>query len=63
MTQHPTRKPIHEHTVPWFWPMTTAMEFEKEGLQLYLDNMRFIERPPKSRRRRLQNGRPRTGLS
>ena len=43
MTQHPTRKPIHEHTVPWFWPMTTAMEFEKEGLQLYLDNMRFIE--------------------
>ncbi len=43
MTRRGARKPVHEHTVPWFWPMTAAMEFEEEGLQLYLDNMRFIE--------------------
>lgn len=43
MTRHPARKPVHEHTVPWFWPMAAAIEFEEEGLRLYQDNMRFIE--------------------
>jgi poly(3-hydroxybutyrate) depolymerase len=37
-----TAKPIHEHTVPWFWPMTAAIEFEKAGLELFLNNMRFV---------------------
>ena len=52
MTRSDARTPVHEHTVPWFWPMAAAIEFEEEGLRLFQDNMRFIaeaaeiERPP-----------------
>ena len=42
MTRHQTRKPAYEHTVPWFWPMAAALEFEEEGLRLFQDNVRFI---------------------
>jgi poly(3-hydroxybutyrate) depolymerase len=47
-----TKKPVHEHTVPWFWPMAAAIEFEEEGIEAFQDNMRFvaeaarIESPP-----------------
>ncbi len=42
MIETACRKPVHEHTVPWFWPMAAAIEMEEEGLQLFKDNMRFI---------------------
>lgn len=52
MTRSATRKPLHEHSVPWFWPMAAALELEKSELQVFEDNMRFvaeaakIEAPP-----------------
>ncbi|MCA8965512.1 MAG: esterase, partial [Planctomycetes bacterium] len=36
------RKPAHEHTVPWFWPLAAAMELEQEGLRIVEDNLRYI---------------------
>jgi poly(3-hydroxybutyrate) depolymerase len=42
MTRRAARKPVHEHSVPWFWPMAAAIEMEQEGLELFADNMRFI---------------------
>ncbi len=52
MTETACRRPVHEHSVPWFWPMAAAIEMEEEGLRLFQDNMRFvaeaarIEAPP-----------------
>lgn len=46
------RSPRQEHTVPWFWPMTAAIEMEAEGLKLFQDNLRYlaeagrVEAPP-----------------
>ena len=42
MNEELPRKPTHEHSVPWFWPMAAAVEFEEEGLKLFQDNMRFL---------------------
>lgn len=41
-----------EHSVPWFWPLAAAIEWEDAGLQLFKDNVRYlaeaeaIEAPP-----------------
>jgi len=42
MTGRVARRPAHEHSVPWFWPMAAAIEMEQEGLELFANNMRFI---------------------
>jgi poly(3-hydroxybutyrate) depolymerase len=42
VTQKRMRSPNSEHSVPWFWPMAAAIEFEEKGLEFFLDNMRFI---------------------
>ena len=46
MKSHKTPNRIHtpkiEHSVPWFWPMAAAIEFEEKGLETFQDNMRFI---------------------
>ena len=39
--------PEHEHSVPWFWPMAAGIELEQKGLDLFVDNMRFIEEAAK----------------
>lgn len=39
----PTRKkPAHEHSVPWFWPLAATIELEEEGLRLFQDNLRYV---------------------
>jgi poly(3-hydroxybutyrate) depolymerase len=47
MSKRKTHTPVHEHSVPWFWPMAAAIEFEQEGLDLFQENMRFIEEAAK----------------
>lgn len=42
MSSEATLKPVHEHSVPWFWPMAAAIEMEEEGLKVFQDNMRYI---------------------
>jgi poly(3-hydroxybutyrate) depolymerase len=37
-----TVRPVHEHSVPWLWPMAAAIEMEGEGLKLFQDNMSYI---------------------
>lgn len=37
----PVRKPRQEHSVPWFWPMSAAIEMEEEGLRAFKANMKF----------------------
>lgn len=52
MAQSRTYKPRHEHSVPFFWPLTGAIEMEERGLRLFQDNMRYLSeaarvgRPP-----------------
>ena len=41
MTRTP-KIPKTEHSIPWFWPMASAIEMEEEGLRLFQDNMRYI---------------------
>jgi len=36
------KKLSHEHSVPWFWPFAAAIEMEKQGLELFSDNLKFI---------------------
>jgi hypothetical protein len=36
--------PRHEHSVPWFWPMAAAIELGEEGLALFQDNLRYVEK-------------------
>jgi polyhydroxyalkanoate depolymerase len=43
MTTHKTRKPEHEHSVPWFWPLAAGIEMQQAGLHLFEDNMKFLE--------------------
>ena len=33
MTRKHEAHPSHEHSVPWFWPMAAAIEFEEKGLE------------------------------
>jgi poly(3-hydroxybutyrate) depolymerase len=40
--QKETRKPRHEHSVPWFWPFAAAIEFGEEGMRLFEDNLEFL---------------------
>ncbi|MEZ5900129.1 MAG: alpha/beta fold hydrolase [Hyphomicrobiaceae bacterium] len=49
----PKAKPIkQEHSVPFFWPMAAAIEFQEAGLKFVEDNIRYlaeaeaIENPP-----------------
>ncbi len=52
MNGQTTRKPKHEHSVPWFWPLAAGIEMEEAGLDLFRENLRFlseaakIEAPP-----------------
>ncbi|MCZ4304794.1 alpha/beta fold hydrolase [Zoogloeaceae bacterium G21618-S1] len=36
--------PRHEHSVPCFWPMAAAIELGEEGLTLFQNNLRFVEK-------------------
>lgn len=55
MTQSDVKKPVFEHTVPWFWPFAAAIEMEEEGLELFRKNLTYLSeaeklvapRPPK----------------
>jgi len=38
------RKPRHEHSVPWFWPFAAGIEMEEEGMKLFQDNLKFVEK-------------------
>jgi len=38
-----TRKPLREHSVPWFWPFAAAIEFGEEGMRLFQDNLTFLK--------------------
>lgn len=42
MNKKKAHRPTHEHSVPWFWPMAAAIEFEEKGLEVFQKNMRFI---------------------
>ncbi|MBD1545406.1 alpha/beta fold hydrolase [Roseibium aggregatum] len=42
MTKTKSRKPLHEHSVPWFWPFAAAIEIEEGGLRLFQDNLRYL---------------------
>ncbi|MEO8186187.1 MAG: alpha/beta fold hydrolase, partial [Burkholderiaceae bacterium] len=33
--------PGQEHSVPWFWPFAAAIELADEGLELFVDNLKF----------------------
>lgn len=39
---HTTKSPVHEHSVPWFWPVAAAIEMEEAGLHLFQDNLRYV---------------------
>ena len=41
MTERKMISPVYEHSVPWFWPVAAAIEMEKEGLQLFQDNLKY----------------------
>ena len=34
--------PLHEHSVPWFWPMAAAIELGEAGMKLFHDNLRYV---------------------
>lgn len=34
--------PLHEHSVPWFWPMAAAIELGEKGMTLFQDNLRYV---------------------
>ncbi len=34
-------QPRQEHSVPWFWPLTTGIELADEGDKLFADNLKF----------------------
>ena len=39
----PKSKPIkQEHSVPFFWPMAAAIEFQEAGLKFVEDNIRYL---------------------
>jgi poly(3-hydroxybutyrate) depolymerase len=42
ITNSPLKLPRHEHSVPWFWPLATSIEMQKEGLKIFQNNMHFI---------------------
>ena len=42
LAQKRIRSPNNEHSVPLFWPIAAAIEFEEKGLELFEENMRFI---------------------
>ena len=33
-----------EHSIPWFWPLSAAMEFAEEGLEFYRRNVAYLDR-------------------
>jgi poly(3-hydroxybutyrate) depolymerase len=41
-TPHPIRKAHQEHSVPWFWPMTAAIELGEQGMRLFQRNLEFL---------------------
>jgi len=41
-TLHPIRKAHQEHSVPWFWPLTAAIELGEEGMRLFQRNLEFL---------------------
>lgn len=42
MTETVKKECCYEHSVPWFWPMAAAIEFQEAGLETFKDNMRFV---------------------
>jgi poly(3-hydroxybutyrate) depolymerase len=38
----PARNIHHEHSVPWFWPLTAAIELGEEGMKLFQDNVHYL---------------------
>lgn len=43
MSNATTRMPATEHTVPFFWPMAAGIEMGAAGLELFRQNMQFLE--------------------
>jgi hypothetical protein len=41
-TLHPIRKAHQEHSVPWFWPLTAAIELGEEGMRLFQRNLEYL---------------------
>jgi poly(3-hydroxybutyrate) depolymerase len=41
-TLAPGRKPRHEHSIPFLWPLAAGIELEEEGLKLVQDNLKFV---------------------
>lgn len=35
-------QPIHEHSVPWFWPLAGAIELGEAGMRLFQNNLRYM---------------------
>ncbi|MCB1353389.1 MAG: alpha/beta fold hydrolase [Rhodobacteraceae bacterium] len=52
MTEHEMKQPRTEHSVPFFWPMAAGIELGEAGLDLFRQNLKFLEeaaeitRPP-----------------
>jgi poly(3-hydroxybutyrate) depolymerase len=42
LTKISPKTPKIDHSVPWFWPMTLAMEMEEGGLDLFRENMKAV---------------------
>ena len=43
MTQPESKTPIHESSVPFFWPLAAGVEMGQLGLDLFQRNMKFVD--------------------
>ncbi|MGG7567772.1 alpha/beta fold hydrolase [Rhodovulum sp. DZ06] len=43
MTENTPRTPKTEHSVPFFWPLAAGIEMGRAGLELFNENIRFLE--------------------
>ncbi|HKJ62020.1 MAG TPA: alpha/beta fold hydrolase [Hyphomicrobiales bacterium] len=35
-------RPVHEHSVPFFWPLAPMIEMEANGLRLFQENLKYL---------------------
>ncbi len=42
MIEAPAKRLQHEHSVPWFWPFSAAIELGEAGLQQFEDNLAYF---------------------
>ncbi|MFC5737679.1 alpha/beta fold hydrolase [Sinirhodobacter huangdaonensis] len=43
MTETATKTPVHEHSVPFFWPMAAGIELGEAGLDAFRRNLKFVD--------------------